>query len=72
MVIAKTDAAQAADDLFAQVLNENEMVTLRERAEEARKSHGPAHLGANHYFEALVELGWPDELAVRLKRKFMG
>jgi hypothetical protein len=54
------------------VLSERDMETLREHAEEARKAHGPASLGANHYFEALVELGWPDAVVVPLKRKLMG
>jgi hypothetical protein len=68
--MAQTQASKDADAVFSAVLNPNEMETLRHQAEVCRANHGAAtHLGANHYFEALVELGWPDDVATRLAKK---
>lgn len=64
---ATTDASRDADRLLRGVFNDRDMAIMRERAETIRERQGPkSHLGANHYFDALVELGWSDVFAVRL------
>jgi len=64
---AVSKAARDADRVLGRILKERDIAILRARAEAIRQSRGPrSHLGANHYFEALVELGWSDVIAVGL------
>jgi len=64
---AITGSATSADELLRRILTEKAMVTLRARAEQCRVAHSrTAHLGADHYAEAIVELGWPDEVFTKL------
>jgi hypothetical protein len=60
-------SAKDADRVLSRILKERDISILRKRAEAIRQSRGPrSHLGANHYFQALVELGWSDVIAVGL------
>jgi hypothetical protein len=63
-----TNAATDADYLAELVFNDRDLAILRRKAEEIRvKNHsGAPYLGANHYMEALVDLGWSNEFVVRV------
>ena len=68
----ETHSARNARELFEQVFSERKMATIREHAEKARKSRHSPVLGAQHYFDAIVELEWAEKVADGLKQKFMG
>lgn len=62
-----TDSARIGETELAIYFTKYEMQQLRHNAEAIRRNRrGASWLGANHYFEAVVRLGWPHKLAERM------